>query len=58
MICPRCDIEMVPGQAIQPDRKSNVLYIAEPPMINFQTLRLIEVLKCPQCGYSDDGVKE
>lgn len=56
MHCPRCNIEMKWGIAISPDMEANALYIHRPPMINTETLELIDVLKCPKCGYSDDGV--
>ena len=56
MKCQRCDIEMEFGIAIKPDKEVNALYIHPPPMINAETLELIDVLKCPKCGYSDDGI--
>lgn len=54
--CPKCEIELVDGIAIKPDMVKNAFYCIRPPMINAETLRLINVLKCPKCGYSDDGV--
>ena len=56
MKCVRCDIEMELGIAIKPDMEANALYVCPQPMINAETLELIDVLKCPKCGYSDDGV--
>jgi hypothetical protein len=56
MNCPRCDIEMKLGIAIRPEMEWNALYVCQQPMINAETLELIDVLKCPKCGYSDDGV--
>jgi hypothetical protein len=44
------------GIAIKPDMEANALYVCPQPMINAETLELIDVLKCPKCGYSDDGV--
>ena len=58
MNCPKCGTEMRLGKAIKPDTEANALYIAPQPMINADTLELISVLKCPVCGYSDDGVEE
>lgn len=52
------------GKAIKPDIEAKVLYIAPKwnlapqSMINADTLELINVLKCPACGHSDDGVEE
>jgi len=58
MNCPKCETEMIPGKAIRPDTEKDVLYIVRPPMINAETLELIDVLKCPACGHSDDGVEK
>jgi hypothetical protein len=44
------------GLAIKPDLEANSRYLVQQPMINAETLELIDVLKCPKCGYSDDGV--
>jgi len=55
MKCPRCNVEMVPGKAIDPAMKSNTLYEIEIPNVTAKTLRLIDVLKCPECGHSEDG---
>jgi len=42
------------GRAIDPIEESNCHYFAPQPLINSETLRLIDVLKCPKCGHSDD----
>jgi len=57
MICPKCGTEMILGKAIKPDIESNVSFIIRPPMINAETLELINVLKCPACGHSEE-IKE
>ena len=54
MICPKCGTEMLLGKAIKPDMEANALYICRPPMINSETLELINVLKCPVCGHSEE----
>ena len=54
MNCPKCGTKMRLGKAIKPDTEANALYIAPQPMINADTLELINVLKCPACGHSDD----
>lgn len=58
MKCLKCGIEMLPGIAIKTNTEVNALYIICQPMINAETLELIDVLKCPMCGYSNDGVEE
>lgn len=53
MKCPKCSIEMKWGIAI------DALPLGIVPRANIitaDTLKLIDVLKCPICGYSDDGV--
>lgn len=52
MNCPKCDVELKWGIAIDADPHGIV------PNVNktVDTLELIDVLKCPKCGYSDDGV--
>ena len=58
MNCLKCETEMGLGIAIRPDTESGALYIVRPPMINAETLELIDVLKCPACGHSNDGDEE
>lgn len=52
--CPKCKTEMVVGQAIEARSTDNVCTGFGVPMLNKDTLRLIECLKCPECGHSDD----
>lgn len=55
MVCPRCDVEMVPGIAIDPKREENVLYAFPLRPLAYEDVDLIVVMKCPKCGHSDDG---
>lgn len=55
MNCPKCKTQMILGKAIKPNSEANALYVIEPPLINAKTLKLIDVLKCPACGHSDNG---
>jgi len=57
MKCPHCNIELVLGLAIKPDPLFGVTTISPcQQIVNSKTLQLINVLKCPKCGYSDDGI--
>lgn len=56
MKCPRCDVVMVNGIAIEPairDSHSRVMELKK--TVTYSELKLIDILKCPICGYSDDG---
>ena len=53
MKCPKCNVEMKWGIAIDPNVQGSIVPIANKTV---DTLKLIDVLKCPKCGYSDDGV--
>jgi hypothetical protein len=57
MKCPRCNIDMVIGQAIEPSYDENARYILPPQNITYQTMKIITCFKCPSCGHSDDGVE-
>lgn len=55
-ICPLCKIPLVMGQAIKP--KDNMYYRSIVPFnetLKASEIKLIDCLKCPKCGYSDDG---
>lgn len=54
---PKCKIKMVIGQAIRSNLEVNTRYLTGKPLINHETLELIDVLKCPKCGYSDNGIE-
>ena len=51
--CPKCKIKMVIGQAIRSNLEVNTRYLTGKPLINHETLELIDVLKCPTCGHSE-----
>lgn len=56
MDCPKCKAELVQGIAINPVRDYNNRYvIANNRFSTYKTLKIINVLKCPLCGYSDNG---
>jgi hypothetical protein len=52
--CPRCDVTLELGFAIQPNIESGALTILPVAPIQSQDLTLIPVLKCPMCGHSED----
>ena len=53
--CPKCNLPLVKGTAILTDESTRSPCWFTKPLINAQTLKLIECLKCPSCGHSDDG---
>lgn len=55
MICPKCKVEMVIGQAIQSDEHCRYIAPGQKTPITAETLEIIPCWKCPQCGHSDDG---
>lgn len=53
MKCPKCDIKLLPGKAIEQTFKAGI----DGPglgatMVPAGSGNLVDVLKCPQCGYS------
>lgn len=57
MICPKCNVEMVKGQAIHPKGETNARYFAPfDKILKHNEVHLIPVLKCPKCGFSDDDL--
>lgn len=54
MKCYRCGIEMVPGTAIKPNIDGNALTIMPVAPITAETLKLVNVWKCPTCGHSEE----
>lgn len=56
MKCKRCDIEMEEGVAIL-TREDHLRCFMGTFTVTAENLKLIKVLKCPQCGYSDDGAE-
>lgn len=55
MKCPKCNVDMMIGQAIKPQSVANAIYVVPPLSITYQTMKIIQCFKCPKCGYSDDG---
>lgn len=56
MKCPKCNTSMGIGIAIDADPHEQARAITWfQHYITYETLKLIEVYKCPNCGYSDDG---
>lgn len=54
-LCPSCKVEMTVGQAIRTGiSDESVCTGFGRPLINNETLKLIECLKFPSCGHSDD----
>lgn len=54
MRCPRCNTQLVRGQAIKPNRDPNTRYVSGIlPVITADTMELIDVVKCPSCGNSE-----
>ncbi len=56
MICPKCAVEMLPGQALPSDDPNERPIVACITILNADTAHLIDCWKCPKCGHSDDGV--
>lgn len=54
MICEKCKVEMVYGKAIKTQEISRSCFIS-PAKITAKNLVIIDCLKCPKCGHSDDG---
>ena len=54
MYCPTCKVAMIIGKAIKTNTVEGALYVAGQPKLNAETLELIEVYKCPQCGHSSE----
>jgi len=59
MICPKCQVEMKKGIAICPkiDPYARCI-VPQTDIIPHKALRLIDVFKCPKCGYSDNGKRD
>lgn len=55
MICSKCGGDLHIGIAIKPHIEENARYIAPQPLINNETLELIPVFKCIECGHSFDN---
>ena len=58
MICPKCKVEMEIGQAIDPNPGNFRGIVPQIYSVTYKNIKLIDVWKCPKCGYSDDeGLK-
>jgi Zn-finger nucleic acid-binding protein len=55
MLCPRCHVELKWGIAIDSHTDPDAKYIAPQGRFTAKDVELVDVLKCPKCGYSDDG---
>lgn len=55
MICPRCEVEMSSGIAIDP-LSPRCCFTSRSETITADTMKLILVWKCHVCGYSDTGL--
>jgi predicted Zn-ribbon and HTH transcriptional regulator len=55
--CPVCKVDTVLGFAIEPKLKdANDRVMELNKVLNVTELKLINVEKCPKCGYSNDGM--
>ena len=57
MICPRCKVEMVDGFALPEQYEPGNICrgFGHGHIVTADNLELIPCLKCPSCGFSDDG---
>lgn len=53
MKCLTCNVEMVVGTAIGPFHNENELTILPRPNLTNETMKLMNVYKCPTCGHSE-----
>lgn len=53
-LCPRCNIEMGVGIGIDYNNRGSACTGFGTLYLNHRTLKVIDCLKCPKCGYSDD----
>ena len=53
--CPKCKGEIQMGVAIHPSVEfgERICWV-EPPLLNYETIKMIDVYKCKCCGYSCD----
>lgn len=55
MKCPRCDVDMDIGIAIDAGPSNTRIFVGSKSITRPHEV-LIDVYKCPKCGHSDDGV--
>lgn len=53
MICPRCGVEMILGQAIDPKRDERAIYFLPQYPLSVEQMDIIDCYKCPMCGHSE-----
>lgn len=54
MKCPKCNVDMEIGQAINYDARGNVCTGFGHFRLTADKIDLVDVAKCPKCGHSDD----
>ncbi len=55
MKCPKCDVELDLGKAIDYDDRGNVCTgFGGSIYLKGNQVKLVDVLKCPKCGHSED----
>lgn len=52
--CPKCNISLVMGKAIKP-KFDDPRCLGVDEKLSWKKLKIIDCLKCPECGFSDDG---
>lgn len=56
LVCPECKGEIQMGVAIHPGGVfGERICWMEPPLLNHETIKMIDVYKCKSCGYSCDN---
>lgn len=53
LVCPECEGEIQMGFAIDPKCERRFCFTG-PILLNHETLKMIDVYKCKNCGYSCD----
>jgi rubrerythrin len=54
LVCPECKGEIGLGIAINPETEYGARYMLPVPLVNSETMIMIDVYKCKSCGYSCD----
>lgn len=54
LVCPECKGEIGLGIAINPGGEYGARYMLPVPLVNSETMIMIDVYKCKSCGYSCD----
>lgn len=53
MKCPKCKVELEKGIAIDPQDNYSSCW-GNKISTTYRNMEIIEVMKCPKCGYSND----